>query len=200
MKIIVIGGTGTIGKVVTKELSKRHQVVIAGRHENMLSVDINDIESIKEMYEKEGDIDAVVTTLGRTHFDLITEIDSKDYDLGLQEKLMGQVNVVLQGLYYVNDKGSFTLTSGILNYDPIPGSTSAAMVNGAIDAFVKAASFELPRGLRINTISPTVITESLPKYGAYFRGYLPVSAAQVALAYSKSVEGLQTGQVFKVGF
>jgi len=74
------------------------------------------------------------------------------------------------------------------------------MVNGAIDAFVKAAANELPRGLRINAVSPTILQESVDKYGALFKGYEPVSGKQVAQAYCKSVENLSTGQVFKVGY
>jgi hypothetical protein len=35
-------------------------------------------------------------------------------------------------------------------------------------------------------------------YGEYFHGFEPVATARVALAYSKSVEGLQTGQIYTV--
>jgi hypothetical protein len=52
--------------------------------------------------------------------------------------------------------------------------------------------------LRINVVSPTVIEESMGSYGPYFRGYKPVPASRAALAYSKSVEGHQTGQIYKV--
>jgi len=122
----------------------------------------------------------------------------KEYAVGLQSKLMGQVNLVLLGLKYVNDNSSFTLTSGILNRDPILYGSSAAMVNGALDGFVKGAALEMPRNIRINVVSPTVLTESMDQYGAYFRGFNPVQASKVALAYSKSVEGRQTGQVYNV--
>ena len=112
---------------------------------------------------------------------------------------MGQVNLLLIGREYANDGASFTFTSGILNRDPIRTGASAALVNGALDAFVKAAAIELPRGLRINSVSPTVLLEAMGSYAPYFRGYKPAPAADVALAYAKSVEGLQTGQTFIVG-
>jgi hypothetical protein len=35
-------------------------------------------------------------------------------------------------------------------------------------------------------------------YGPFFPGYQPVAAAEVAIAYTKSVEGRQTGQIYKV--
>jgi NAD(P)-dependent dehydrogenase (short-subunit alcohol dehydrogenase family) len=112
---------------------------------------------------------------------------------------MGQVNLVTVGLIFLNLQGSFTLTSGILSHDPIRFGSSASMVNAAIDGFVKSAAIEMPRGIRINAVSPTVLQESMKQYGDYFSGFEPVPAATVALAYCKSVEGAQTGQVYSVG-
>ena len=125
----------------------------------------------------------------------MTDADSR---VGLNDKLMGQVNLALLGREFLNDGGSITLTSGVLSHDPIRAGSSASMVNGAIDAFVRAAAIELPRGLRINSVSPGVLLESMPAYGPFFRGHEPVPGARVALAYSKSVEGARTGQVFEV--
>ena len=105
---------------------------------------------------------------------------------------------MLEGLKYINKGGSFTLTSGILSHDPIPMGTSAAMVNGAINSFVKSAAIEMPHHLRINAVSPTVLSESMNRYAPFFRGFESVPASRVALAYSKSVEGAQTGMVYSV--
>lgn len=195
MRILVIGATGTIGSRVVEELAKRHEIVKAGFNNGDINVDINDLQSIRKMYKDVENIDAVVMTTGSVHFGLLSEMTVELYQKGLNSKLMGQVNVVLEGMKHLNDKGSFTLTSGILNRDPIIWGSSAAMVNGALDGFVKHAAIELPRGLRINIVSPTVIAEA-KGYDAYFRGYKPVSAADAALLYSKSVEGSQTGQVY----
>jgi NAD(P)-dependent dehydrogenase (short-subunit alcohol dehydrogenase family) len=199
MKIIVVGGTGTIGQSIIEELSGRHTVVIVGHQRGDVQVDIADPTSIEAMYKKLGQFDALVAATGSVHFGELTEMTAEHYSIGLQSKLMGQVNLVLLGLPYIHEKGSFTLTSGILNRDPIRYGSSAAMVNGALDAFVKSAAIEMPKNVRINGVSPTVITESLDKYAAYFRGFESVSAKRVALAYSKSVEGLQTGQIYNVG-
>jgi NAD(P)-dependent dehydrogenase (short-subunit alcohol dehydrogenase family) len=121
-----------------------------------------------------------------------------EFAIGLKDKLMGQVNLVLIGRDFVNDGGSFTLTSGVLSHDPIRLGAGASLVNGALDSFVRAAAIELPRGLRINAISPGVLEESLPTYGPYFRGHDAVPGSRVANAYVKSVEGALTGQVFSV--
>jgi NAD(P)-dependent dehydrogenase (short-subunit alcohol dehydrogenase family) len=198
MRILVIGGTGTIGQCVVDELSSRHKVIIAGHTSGEIQVDIADKKSIEVMFQNVGQIDAVISTTGRVHFGAFPEITEDQYTFGLNNKLMGQVNLVSIGLNYLNNGGSFTLTSGILNRDPIRLGASAAMVNGAIDGFVKAAAIEMPRGIRINAVSPTVVTESLAKYADFFRGFVPVAAATVALSYVKSVEGSQTGQIYCV--
>ncbi|ABQ54315.1 TPA: short chain dehydrogenase [Legionella pneumophila] len=199
MKIVVIGATGIIGKAIVAELNPRHEIISASYKNSDIQVDITSKQSIDAMYKKLNTIDAVVLATGKVHFAALKDMGEDDYKIGLTNKLMGQVNVVLAGLEYINDNGSFTLTSGILNRDPILYGSSAAMVNGALDGFIKSAALEMPRGIRINGVSPTVITEAMENYGPYFRGYEPVSAARAALAYSKSIEGAQTGQVYCVG-
>jgi len=47
-------------------------------------------------------------------------------------------------------------------------------------------------------VCPGVIEEAMEMYAPFFRGYEPVPAARAALAYAKSAEGAQTGQVFRV--
>lgn len=200
MKILIVGGTGTIGRAVVKELQQRHTLIVAGHSQGDIQVDISSKASIEKMYQSLQSLDAVISTTGKVHFAELSAMTSEDYFIGLHSKLMGQVNLVLVGQAFLNEGGSFTLTSGLLNHDPIKAGSSASMVNGALDGFVKSAALELPKKLRINVVSPTVITESLPSYGPYFRGFESVSAAQAALAYSKSVEGAQTGQVYRAGW
>ncbi|MBK5539467.1 short chain dehydrogenase [Pseudomonas sp. TH05] len=199
MKILLIGAHGTIGSAVDHELSQRHEVIRIGRTSGELQVDISDSASIRRLFEQTGKFDALISATGRVTFAPLGDMSADDFTLGLENKLMGQVNLLLIGREFANDGASFTLTSGILNRDPIRTGASAALVNGAIDGFVRSAALELPRGLRINAISPTVVQEAMGSYAPYFRGFKPVNAAEVALAYAKSVEGLQTGQVYQVG-
>lgn len=198
MKIIVIGASGTIGQAVIDELQPRHEIISAGFKSGDIQVDIADKNSIEIMFKKISHVDAVILATGKVHFGDFMQMHEKEFMVGMQNKLMGQVNTVLIGRHYLNEGGSFTLTSGILSNDPIRFGCSASMVNGALESFVIAAAIEMPKRQRINCISPTVISESMDKYAPYFRGYEPVSATRVALAYSKSVEGLQTGQVYRI--
>jgi NAD(P)-dependent dehydrogenase (short-subunit alcohol dehydrogenase family) len=200
MKIILIGGSGLIGSAVKKELSQRHEIIVAGRNSGDLRVDIQDVHSIENLFKQVGKFDSLISTAGEVKFAPLDQLTEENFRFGINSKLMGQVNLVTIGTRFIADRGVFTLTSGILNCDPIRTGASAAMVNGALEGFVRSAAIELPRGLRINLISPTVILEAMKDYAPYFRGFVPVPAAQAALAYSKSVEGLQTGQVYRVGY
>lgn len=198
MKIIVVGAAGTLGKAVVTELGGRHEIVRAGRGGADVKVDITNLDSVKAMYAQVGAFDAVICAAGNVHFGSLQEITPEQYAIGLADKLMGQVNLVLAGQHVINNGGNFTLISGVLSDDPIRWGSSASMVNAAIDAFVRAASIELPRGLRINSVSPTVFTESMDKYGPFFRGFKPVAVADAALAFAKSAEGAHTGKTYIV--
>jgi NAD(P)-dependent dehydrogenase (short-subunit alcohol dehydrogenase family) len=198
MRILIIGASGVIGRAVVAELGGRHELLTAGRSTGELKVDITDPGSIRAMFERAGRIDAVVATTGKVKFAPFAAMTADDYQIGIKDKLMGQVNLVLIGRDYLADGGSFTLTTGVLDHDPILQGTSASMVNGAVNAFVLAAAIEMPRGLRINAVSPGVILEAMEGYAPYFRGFEPVPAARAALAYAKSVEGARTGQVYRV--
>jgi NAD(P)-dependent dehydrogenase (short-subunit alcohol dehydrogenase family) len=198
MKVLIVGAAGTIGRAVAAELGKRHDVVAAGRSSGDVRMDMTDPATIAAAFKKVGRLDAVVCTAGHVKFAPLAEMTAADYDIGLKDKLMGQVNLVLIGRDSVADGGSFTLTGGVLDSDPIRGGASASMVNSAINGFVMAAAIELPRGLRINAVSPGLISESAEALAPFFRGFETVHATRAALAYSKSVEGAQTGQVYRV--
>lgn len=198
MKILIVGASGVVGRAVVGELGGRHEILTAGRSTGELRVDITSLGSIRAMYEKAGQLDAVVSATGKVKFAPFEAMTSDDYEIGLKDKLMGQVNLVLVGREFLANGGSFTLTTGVLDHDPIRQGSSASMVNGAVNAFVTAAAIEMPRGQRINAVSPGVILEAMEGYGPYFRGFEPVPAARAALAYAKSVEGAQTGQVYRV--
>lgn len=196
-KVLLVGASGTLGRAVLKQLKQRHAVVVASRNAK-LKVDIADSASIRRLFEQVGKVDAIVCAAGNVHFGALADMTEQLYAVGLRDKLMGQVNLALIGRDYLNDGGSITLITGILAEQPIRFGSSASMVNGALEAFVRAAAIELPRGIRINAVSPNVFAESMPGYAPFFRGFEAIPVARAALAFSRSVEGAQTGQVYKV--
>lgn len=197
MKIIIIGATGTIGKKVTAAFEKEHEVVRVGAKSGDLQVDISSVASIEALFKKAGPFDAVVSIAGDGHFGPLNSMTDKEFRKGIDSKLMGQVNLVLIGQHHINPKGSFTLTSGSLAKDPIRLGANLSTVNGALDAFAKAAAIELENGVRINVVGPTVVEDS-PHYFPFFPGHIPVTMERVVNAYVKSVLGAGTGQVIEV--
>lgn len=200
MKIVIVGANGTIGKAVTKALSTGHEIITVGRNSGNYQVNMTDIASIKAFYGNVGEFDALVVTAGSGPFKPVAELTGDDFNTGFADKLMGQVNLVLEGLKSINEQGSFTLTSGLLSHDPIKGAAVVSTINSALEGFVRGAAIDMPKQARINIVSPPLVTESVSAYGDFFKGYVPTPAAEVAQAYVKSVEGLQTGQVYKVGW
>ncbi|WP_420995888.1 short chain dehydrogenase [Cupriavidus sp. 30B13] len=197
-KIVVIGASGTLGKAVVDNLAGRHEVIRVGKTHGEFQVDITIPESVQALFGRLGKVDGIISTTGQMFFGPVTQMRAEDFAIGLNDKLLGQVRLALVGQHYLNDGGSITLTSGILSDQPIHAGANASSVNAALDGFVRAAAVELGRGLRINAVSPTVVQESWGAYGPFFPGFEAVSAARVALAYQRSVEGPQTGQVYRV--
>ncbi|WP_300057124.1 short chain dehydrogenase [uncultured Roseobacter sp.] len=195
MKIILVGAQGDVGQAAYAELSPRHEIVRAGRRSGDVTVDIGDRASIAAMYETVGAFDAVVSTAGTVHFAPLADYTDASFRTGLDTKVMGQVNLVLEGLSRIADGGSFTLTSGVLDRDPIVTGVGAATANGALAGFVTGAAIEMPRGLRVNVVSPGLLEASEARYGAFFPGHERVSSARVGRAFAKCVEGAITGQV-----
>ena len=198
MKVIVVGASGDIGRAACCELDRRHDLIRVGRSSGDVQVDISDRGSIEEMYSHIGPVDAVVSTAGDVHFGLLEEHTEETLMIGLRQKVMGQINLVLAGLNTVVEGGSFTLTSGVLDRDPVQMGVGAATANGALGGFVVGSAIEMPRRQRINVVSPGLLDVSVPRYGKWFPGHNPVSSERVGRAYAKSVEGRITGQVIIV--
>lgn len=197
MRILLIGASGTVGQAVADALA-HHELIRAGRHSGDVRVDLADMAEVERMYREIGPLDAVVTAAGHVHFGALVDTTPAQFMSGLQDKLMGQVNAVLAGIPFLRDGGSFTLTSGITAQEPIKLGTNATTVNAAIEGFVRSAATELPRGLRINAVSATVLTEALEAYGPYFPGFEPVPGERVGQVYRRSVEGVCTGRVYTI--
>ena len=193
MKVMVIGATGTIGRAIVEKLMGRHEVIKVGHKGADCHVDISSVDSIKKLYQAVGPVDAVVSAAGVAKFAPLDQLTDEDFLVSLNNKLMGQVNLIRLGCRYLKDNGSFTVTSGVLSREPMKGSAAVSLVNAGLDGFVRAAALELPRGLRVNAVSPVWVKETLETMGMDTSTGMP--AQQVALAYVESVEGKRNGEV-----
>jgi len=193
MKIIVIGATGTIGSAIVREIGSRWEVIPVSLSQSIIKVDIGDKTSISRMFEMTGRVDAVINVAGLAKFGTMSSLSDADFALGLNSKLMGQVNLVRLGMDYVNDNGSFTLTSGILSRRPMIGSTAISLVNSAIEGFARAAALEMPRHIRINVVSPNWVVDTLKAFNMDPSIGTPVEA--VVRAYVQVLETAMNGEV-----
>lgn len=198
MKILIIGGNGTIGKRVVEHFKQENEVLIAGRTSGDLKVDIADSQSIKAMFENTGKLDAIICVAGEAKWDDFDKLSEEDYYIGIKSKLMGQVNLVRIGQHYLNPKGSITLSTGILADDPVVKTTSAAMVNGGIHSFVKAVALEIENGIRINVVSSGMVEDAYDKYKDYFPGHNPIPMKKMVNGFVRSVKGKGNGEIIRI--
>lgn len=198
MKVLIIGGYGTIGQKVAEELGQRHEVITAGRNSGDVSVDITSAQSIEGLFKKVPGLDACVCIAGEVHWADFDKMTEEEYYIGIRSKLMGQVNLVRIGQHYLKEGGSFTLTTGILAEDPVRKSAGASMVNGALHSFVLAAAQDLKRGLRINVVAAGLVEDAVEKYAPYFPGHNPVAMWKVTNGYVKSIEGVINGKIIRI--
>ena len=198
MKILIIGGNGTIGKTIVRHFKENNEILIAGRSNGDVLVDIADSSSIKSMFEKIGNVDAIICIAGEAKWADFNELTEDDYYLGLKSKLMGQVNLVRIGRNYLNSNGSITLSTGILADDPVVKTTSAAMVNGAVHSFVQAVALEIENGIRVNAVSSGMVEDAFEKYKDYFPGHNPIPMNKVVNGYVRSVIGKGNGEIIRI--
>lgn len=198
MKILIVGGNGTIGKRVAAHFGSNNDLIIAGRKSGDVLVDIADSKSIASMFEKIGKVDAIVCIAGEAKWANFNDLSEEDYYIGLKSKLMGQVNLVRIGQHFLNAKGSITLSTGILADDPVVKTSSAAMVNGGIHSFVQAVALEIENGIRINVVSLGMVEDAYEKYKDYFPGHNPIPATKVVNAYARSVLGKSHGEIIRI--
>jgi NAD(P)-dependent dehydrogenase (short-subunit alcohol dehydrogenase family) len=197
LRVLVVGATGIIGRAVVSALEPRHEVVAVSHRAGALTLDLADSASIQRLYEKAGRVDAVVCAAGATRFRPLSELSEEDFRFSLVHKLLGQINLVRLGVRFVEGGGSFTLTSGTLARRPSPGGSAVSVANAGVEAFVASAALELPRGIRINAVSPGWVAETLKHMGHRPEGGTP--AATVARAYVEAVEGDVSGTVVEPG-
>jgi len=193
MRVLVVGATGTIGKAVADVLAERGDDVLRASRTTDLAVDIASPASIRAMYQKLGWVDAVVSCAGNAKMGPLAQLTDADFAFSVEGKLMGQINLVRFGLDHVRDEGCFVLTAGIFSQRAPAGASAAAMVNGALESFARAAAKDLPRRIRLVAVSPPFIRETAVAMGLPQAG--KISARENAQRYVELLDGDYTGQV-----
>ncbi|MBO9732632.1 MAG: short chain dehydrogenase [Chitinophaga sp.] len=185
MKILMIGAGGTIGKMMTAALHG-HDVITVGRNTGALTFDISEDTAVENLFKQVSPIDAIICTAGDSMTTHLSEINKASFMVGIQQKLWPQIHLVLSGIKHLNDNGSITLISGKMGELPAKGSSGKAFVNGAINSFVMAAAQEMPRGIRLNVISPSKASD--------------INEADLIAAYKRCLTTPVNGEIIRVGY
>ncbi|QOG03380.1 short chain dehydrogenase [Flavobacterium sp. MDT1-60] len=186
MKILLIGASGIIGKILEPALAKNHEIISAGRNSGDFRIDLSDSNSIEKLFSEIKNIDTCICAAGDCYTGDLLSVDQEKINIGIKNKLLGQINLVLIGQKHLNDNGSFILTSGKMADKPVKNNSCKAIVNGAINSFVLSASLELERGIRINAVSPAKVSD------------IPIE--DLISAYSKSIDEGINGEIIKVNY
>jgi NAD(P)-dependent dehydrogenase (short-subunit alcohol dehydrogenase family) len=186
MKVLLIGANGNLGKLIYPAITENHEVVTAGRKHGDFMVDITSLSSIENLFKQVTNIDAVICAAGDSISENLHLMSNEKYMAGIQHKLLSQINLVLVGMKFLNDNGSFTLISGKMGEKPVKAASGKAVANGAINSFVLGAALEMPRGIRLNVVSPSKITD--------------VPATVLVAGYLKSIDTLCNGEIIRIGY
>lgn len=192
MRVLLVGATGLLGTEIKRTLESQHEVITASRKGSEISVDLSNKASIVAMFDKVGQVGAVVCVGGAAKFAPLDSLTDGDYEFTLENKLMGQVNLVRCAIGHVDEGGSVTLTSGILAQQPMVGSAAVSIVNAGVEAFARVAALELQGKLRVNVVSPGWVSETLESMGK--DPSQGIAAADVAKVYKRAIDEAITGQ------
>ena len=195
-KIVVVGATGRLGRVVVGGLSD-YEVVRAGRSGPDLKIDALDFESVSDVFASVGTFDGLISCIGGTPFKTFEELTMEDFALGLSKKCFSQLNLAKAAIPYLTENGSITLTSGIIGDEPILAGSCAAAANGALNTCVSTLAAEYAGKLRINIVSPSIIENSVDDYGMLFDGFEPTSKKRIVEAYRRTISAPISGRVLR---
>ncbi|NLU95381.1 short chain dehydrogenase [Chitinophaga sp. Ak27] len=185
MKILMVGAAGTIGKIVSAAM-KEHDVITVGRNTGAIMADISSAAALESLFKQVSNVNAIICTAGDSITGSLSTMNKEHFMVGIQQKLWPQINLVLSGIQCLEDNGSITLISGKMGELPAKGSSGKAFVNGAINSFVMAAAQEMPRGIRLNVISPSKVSD--------------IGEDELIAAYKKCLETPINGEIIRVGY
>jgi NAD(P)-dependent dehydrogenase (short-subunit alcohol dehydrogenase family) len=199
VQTVIIGATGSIGMAIANLLIDTGHDVVRVSRTTQPSLNLDEPTSIDMFYQTIGEVDAIICAAGNASFGPLSTLSDEQIRLGIDSKLLGQVNLVRKGLAAVRPGGVFILTGGMLGYNPWPSTSNIAMVNLGLEGFVRGAALDLQDARRIVIIHPPLINATAVQMGMDATPF--PSAATVAETYLMALEGNMTGQpVFVEGY
>lgn len=194
MKALVIGATGTIGNAVKNKLGQAGYEVTGASRNSKPYVDIEKDDSVNELLKNAGKVDVIVCAAGNASFGKLANLSEEEFNLSINNKLMGQVKLLQKGLSYLNPGGTILLTGGIFAYKPMPGSAAIAMVNAGLEGFVRAAALETDNNKKVIVVHPPLVAETAKQMGLDPTPFL--TADEASEAYLEAIKNGKSGVPF----
>lgn len=165
MNTLIIGATGTIGKKIEKLSQTRGDTVISASRKSDPSINIEDSKSLENYFKDSPKLDAIICVAGNASFGRFTDLNDDQIKIGLNSKLLGQINLVRKAIQKLNPGGTIILTGGMLAFSPWPETSNIALANAGLEGFVKAANLELNDDKRVAIVHPPLVQETATAMG-----------------------------------
>ena len=170
-KILVFGGTGSIGKALSKKLKKdNYEPIILSRNEEELKVvskeidcdykvcDVLDLEKVKNISEEfKDDIYGIAYCVGSINLKPIKISKDEDYIESFKINTLGAINIIrLNYESLAKNNGSILLYSTIAVKQGFTNHTIVSTAKGAIEGLTLSLAAEFAPKIRVNCIAPSL--------------------------------------------
>ncbi|MFE5036683.1 SDR family oxidoreductase [Streptomyces sp. NPDC056683] len=175
-RVVVIGGTSGIGLAVAEGAAREGaRVVVASRRQESVDaalkvlpedaegrvLDATDEDTVRAFFTGIGEYDHLVYTAGDSILlETLADTDIAAARSFLDTRLWGAYAAVKYGAGSVRPGGSVVLTTGTAGRRPLPGSSVASALCGAMESLTRALAVELAP-VRVNVVSPGVVRTEL---------------------------------------
>lgn len=158
--------------------SSAEAIRAAGGKAEALAVDIRDAASVEGAFEKQGELDVLVSTPGINVRKPLLEISDDEFDRVIAVNLKGTFRLLRRAGARMAERGrgSIIAFSSIRSLTVEPGQSVYAATKAGIVQMIRALAAELgPRGVRANAVAPGVVdtplTAPIKRNSDWYEGY-----------------------------
>lgn len=156
-RILIIGGGRGIGADIAGRAERAGVDVVVGTRSGAAAprIDVTDEATIARAAESLGAFDHVISTASAHHDVPVADMERDKILDALSAKVVGPLLLAKHFAHRMPSGGSFLFFSGIIGWQPKPGTVVKGIANAALAAAVAHLAVELAP-LRVNAIAPGI--------------------------------------------